>query len=266
MIANQPPHSRNNKSIKNKIRDIVKKADKNKDGYIDRSETKYLKTDEEIEVPPTLQTDNQEDDYIFKEKNFTDDGNPSQKFLKNFKRQKIEFDGEFSLKSITPEIPNSEEEAKKMQRERDAKRKEQEELKKEAERQSEREVNRREKQARQFCISSIPKTIWSWITEPFREIYYFLVKKLGMKWIGECIKAKKFIFKKIWEIKKAIIGGFWNLIIDIIMFPCKKLGIDKAFRPLWRVKVNVWNNITKPIRDILSWKVNKILRALRFIC
>uniref|UniRef100_A0A6C0CNP5 Uncharacterized protein n=1 Tax=viral metagenome TaxID=1070528 RepID=A0A6C0CNP5_9ZZZZ len=209
-----------------------------------------------------------EDDYIFKEKNFTDDGNPSQKFLKNFKRQKIEFDDEmkFSFKSITPEIPNSEEEAKKMQRERDAKRKEQKELKKEAERQTEREVNRREKQARQFCISSIPKTIWRWITEPFREIYYWLVKKLGMKWIKECIKAKKFIFNKIWQIKKAIISGFWNVMIDIIMFPCRKLGIDKAYRPLWRAKVNVWNNITKPIKDILTWKLNKILRALRFIC
>ena len=65
-----------------------------------------------------------------------------------------------------------------------------------------------------------------------------------MKWIGECIKAKKFIFKKIWEIKKAIISGFWNVMIDIIMFPCRKLGIDKAYRPLWRAKVNVWNNLS----------------------
>ena len=223
----------------------------------DKKEKKEEKEEEEEE---------EEESYLFEPKNFTDDGNPSQKFLKNFQRQKIEFDGEFSLKSLTPEIPNSEEEAKKMQRERDAKRAEQEKVKKEAKRQSEREVNRREKQARQFCISSIPKTIWSWITEPFREIYYWLVKKLGMKWIGECIKAKKFIFMKIWEIKKAIITGFWNVMIDIIMFPCRKLGIVKAYRPIWRAKVNVWNNITKPIRDILSWKFNKISRALRFIC
>ena len=266
MIANQPPHSRNDESVKNKIRDIVKKADKNKDGYIDRDETKYLKTDEEIEPPPGVGEEEEEDSYLFEPKNFTDDGNPSQKFLRNFQRQKIEFDGEFSLKSLTPEMPSSEEEAKKMQKERDAKRAEQKKAKKETKRQSERELKRRERQAKKFCISSIPKTLWSWITEPFREIYYWLVKKLGMKWIGKCIDAKIFIVKKIWEIKKAIISGFWNVFIDIIMFPCRKLGIDKAYRPLWRAKVNVWNNITKPITDILVWKKNKILRLLRFIC
>ena len=54
-----------------------------------------------------------------------------------------------------------------------SKRAEQKKAKKEAKRQSEREVKRREKQARKFCISSIPKTIWRWITEPYREIYYW---------------------------------------------------------------------------------------------
>ena len=97
------------------------------------------------------------EEYIFTRKNFKDYGNPSQKFLKTFKRQKIEFDGEFSLKSITPEFPDSEQEAKKMQAERDAKRAEQEAIKKETKRQAERELNRRENQAKNFCISVIPK-------------------------------------------------------------------------------------------------------------
>ena len=245
---------------KNNYKRINKKGKRRKKKKKD--EEKKEKKQEEKEE----KEEKEEDSYLFEPKNFTDNGNPSQKFLKNFQRQKIEFDGEFSLKSLTPEMPNSEEEAKKMQKERDAKRAEQKKAKKEAKRQSEREVKRREKQARKFCISSIPKTIWRWITEPFREIYYWLVKKLGMKWIGKCIDAKIFIVKKIWEIKKAIISGFWNVFIDIIMFPCRKLGIDKAYRPLWRAKVNVWNNITKPITDILVWKKNKILRALRFIC
>jgi len=207
-----------------------------------------------------------EKEYIFTKKNYTDDGNPSQKFLKTFKRQKIEFDGEFTLKSITPEIPDSEQEAKKMQAERDAKKEERDAMKKESERQAERELNRREDQARKFCISVIPKTLWKWITEPFREIYYFIVNKLGMKWIGKCIEAKKFIFGKIWEIKKSIISGFWNVMIDIIMFPCRKLGLDKAYRPLWQAKVDTYNSIIAPIVELLTWKKNKILRALRFIC
>ena len=204
--------------------------------------------------------------YIFTRKNYNDDGNPSQKFLKTFKRQKIEFDGEFSLKSITPEFPDSEQEAKKMQAERDAKRAEQEAMKKETERQAERELNRRENQAKNFCISVIPKTLWQWITEPFRDIYYFLVKKLGMKWIGKCIDAKIFIFGKIWTIIKAIVNGMFGVLWDIAMFPCKKMGLDKAYRPLWRAKVNVYNSITKPISDLLTWKKLKILRALKFIC
>ena len=118
-----------------------------------------LKKKDKKEKKKEKKEEKEEDSYLFKPKNFTDNGNPSQKFLKNFQRQKIEFDGEFSLKSLTPEMPNSEEEAKKMQRERDAKRAEQKKIKKEAKRQSEREVNRREKQARKFCISRIPKTI-----------------------------------------------------------------------------------------------------------
>ena len=218
------------------------------------------------EIDDAAKKNEKENEYMFTRKNLVDDGNPSQKFLKNFKRQKIEFDGEFTLKSITPEFPDSEQEAKKMQKERDAKRAEQEAMKKETERQSERELNRRENQAKNFCISSIPKTLWQWITEPFREIYYFLVKKLGMKWIGKCINAKLFIFGKIWDIKKRIIYGFMKVLTDIIMFPCKKVGLDKAYRPLWRAKVSVYRSITTPITELLTWKKLKILRALKFIC
>ena len=83
------------------------------------------------EIDDAAKKNEKENEYMFTRKNLVDDGNPSQKFLKNFKRQKIEFDGEFTLKSITPEFPDSEQEAKKMQKERDAKRAEQEAMKKE---------------------------------------------------------------------------------------------------------------------------------------
>ena len=136
--------------------------------------------------------------------------------------------------------------------------------KKETQRESERKIKRRERDAKRFCLSSIPKTIWSWITEPFRKIYRWVV--YNFPWIRKCVEAKIFIAKKIWNIKKLIIYGFRDVFIDIIMFPCRKLGLDKAYRPLWRSKVNVYNSITAPIKELLTWKKLKILRALKFIC
>jgi hypothetical protein len=261
MVHNLPPHSKDDPEMREKIKKIVKKADKDNDGYINKDETKYLRDENDVNSKKSP-----ENIFVLEKKDYNDDGNPSQKFLRTFQRQKIEFDGEFSLKSLTPEIPDNEEEAKKLQKERDAKRKEQKKAKKETQRESERQIKRRERDAKRFCISSIPKTLWQWITEPFREIYNWLVKKLGMKWIGKCIDAKVFIIEKIWDIKKLIIYGFRDVFIDIIMFPCRKLGLDKAYRPLWRSKVNVYNSITAPISELLTWKKLKILRALKFIC
>lgn len=262
MVHNLPPHSKDDPEMREKIKKIVQNADKDNDGYINRDETKYLRDENDVNSKKSTEKPS----FILKKKDYDDDGNPSQNFLRTFQRQKIEVDDEFSLKSLMPEIPDSEQEAKKMQAERDAKKAEQDAMKKETERQTEREVNRREKQAKNFCISSIPKTLWQWITEPFREIYYFLVKKLGMEWIGKCIDAKTFIFGKIWSIIKAIFNGMFGVLWDIAMFPCKKIGLDKAYRPLWRAKVNVYNSIKKPIVDLLTWKKLKILRAFNFIC
>ncbi|MAR51400.1 MAG: hypothetical protein CML42_09775 [Rhodobacteraceae bacterium] len=230
-----------------------------KEGFM---KNKKKEADEDKDVSDNVQPE--KPSFIFEKKDYNDDGNPSQKFLKTFQRQKIEFDGEFSLKSLTPEIPDNEQEAKKMQKERDAKREEQKKAKKETQRESERQIKRRERDAKRFCISSIPKTLWQWITEPFREIYRWVVYKF--RWIGKCVDAKIFIVKKIWDILKLIFYGFRDVMYDIIMFPCRKLGIDKAYRPLWRSKVNVYNSITNPIKELLTWKKLKILRALKFIC
>lgn len=225
---------------------------------------KEKKDEEKEDKDPSDNVQPEKPSFIFEKKDYDDDGNPSQNFLRTFQRQKIELDDEFSLKSLTPEMPNSEEEAKKMQKERDAKREEQKKAKKETQRESERKIKRRERDAKRFCLSSIPKTIWSWITEPFRKIYRWVV--YNFPWIGKCVDAKIFIAKKIWNIKKLIIYGFRDVFIDIIMFPCRKLGLDKAYRPLWRSKVNVYNSITNPIKELLTWKKLKILRALKFIC
>ena len=143
---------------------------------------------------------------------------------------------------------------------------EQKAFKKERKRQAEREFRRRERQAEKFCISSIPKKIWEVITKPFREIYRFIVKKLGMKWVSRCIDGKKYIFDKIWTILKAIWNGMFGVLWDIAMFPCKKTGLDKAYRPLWRAKVSSYNNIKKPIKDLLIWKKDKILRLFNWMC